>query len=78
MQVTLQNGKKGFISAKFSNGSEIDNNKNYIGATLDFLLQGGDDFKSVINQTYYIRNQQSVGDYKKLVRPFLEDMKIIS
>ncbi len=57
MQVTLQNGKKGFISAKFSNGSEIDNNKNYIGATLDFLMQGGDDFKNVINQTYYVRNQ---------------------
>lgn len=63
MQVTLQNGK-GFISAKFSNGSEIDTNTNYIGATLDFLLHGGDDFKSVINQTYHIRNQQPVGDYK--------------
>ena len=59
------------------NGSEIIGEKNYIGATIDFLLLGGDDFKDVINNTYLIRKKESRGDYRKLVRPFLEEMKTI-
>lgn len=69
--------QKGFISAKFINGTEIDPTKTYKGATVDFLLDGGDDFKDIINIIYTPRNVQSKGDYKALVKPFLVDMKII-
>ncbi len=38
------NNKTGFISARLANGDPIQFDKFYIGATSDFLLNGGDDF----------------------------------
>lgn len=42
-------------------GSEIDENKYYIGLATDFLLQGGDDFDKVIGIIYTPRNLQDRG-----------------
>jgi 2',3'-cyclic-nucleotide 2'-phosphodiesterase (5'-nucleotidase family) len=50
-----------FISAKMSDGSEIDPNKYYIGIASDFLLGGGDDFKDVINKVYTPRDVSQLG-----------------
>lgn len=77
MEVSYQNLVKGFISAKFINGTEIDPVKTYTGVTIDFLLKGGDDFKDVIGKVYTPRNVQNKGDYKELTQPFLEKMEII-
>lgn len=56
MEVSLKDGKKGFISAKFMNGTLIEEDKTYRGVSIDFLLEGGDDFSKVINKTYTVRN----------------------
>lgn len=55
MKVSYENNKKGFISAQFINGTQIEPNRNYTGASIDFLLMGGDDFKDVINIVYWPR-----------------------
>lgn len=55
MKVSYENNKKGFISAQFINGTQIEPNRNYTGASIDFLLMGGDDFKDVINVVYWPR-----------------------
>lgn len=77
MEVSYQNLVKGFISAKFINGTEIDPVKTYIGVTIDFLLKGGDDFKDVINKTYTPQNEQDKGDYKVITEPLLKKMGVI-
>ena len=43
---------KGFISAQFADGKPIEYDQIYRGLTIDFLLNGGDDFKDVINKVY--------------------------
>jgi 2',3'-cyclic-nucleotide 2'-phosphodiesterase (5'-nucleotidase family) len=45
-----------FISATLADGSPIDPEKTYRGLTIDFLINGGDDFNQVINKTYTPRN----------------------
>lgn len=45
-----------FISATLADGSSIDPEKTYRGLTIDFLINGGDDFNEVINKTYTPRN----------------------
>lgn len=59
--MTFENDKKKFVSAKMMDGSEIDENKYYIGLATDFLLQGGDDFDKVIGIIYTPRNLQDRG-----------------
>jgi hypothetical protein len=50
-----ENGTRTFLGATFSNGDEIDVSKNYRGVTIDFLTNGGDDFKDVMGKVYTLR-----------------------
>lgn len=77
MKVTYVNNKKGFVWAKFMNGSAIELTKNYIGVTTDFLIEGGDDFQYVINKVYTPRNIKNKGQYKYVIKPYFVDMKEI-
>ena len=43
----------------------------YRGVTIDFCLQGGDDFKDVIGKVYTVRNNKTEGPIRELVRPKL-------
>lgn len=77
MHVSYQKSTRRFLSAQFINGTQISENKNYLGVTIDFLLGGGDDFKDVINTVYTPRRVIDRGEYKALIKPFLVDMKTI-
>lgn len=50
------NNKTGYISAKWMDGSPIEEDQVYRGVTSDFLINGGDDFVKVIGKTYRPRN----------------------
>lgn len=47
------------INATMYNGDPIILDKVYRGMSIDFLLQGGDDFKDVIGKVYNVRNPKS-------------------
>jgi hypothetical protein len=49
------NGTRTFLGATLSNGNEIDLSKNYRVVSIDFLTNGGDDFKDVIGKIYTLR-----------------------
>jgi 2',3'-cyclic-nucleotide 2'-phosphodiesterase (5'-nucleotidase family) len=49
-------GVKKFINATLYNGSAIVPTQNYRIVSIQFLTQGGDDFKNVINKNYTVRN----------------------
>lgn len=70
-------GAHGFVSATLADGSPIDPKATYRGLTVDFLLQGGDDFSRVINKIYTPRNTQSHGLLRDLLRKPLEDLGVI-
>ena len=74
---TIQNNQKKFISAKMMDGSEIDEDKYYIGITNDFLLQGGDDFSKVIGKIYTPRNVKDLGEIRESIRQPLKDIEVI-
>lgn len=61
MKVTYSNLQRGFISARFINGTSIDPKRVYKGVADNFLLEGGDDFKDVINKVYTPRNVVTKG-----------------
>lgn len=45
---------------------------------MDFLLGGGDDFKTVIdNKVYVPREVHTIGNQKELLKPILKGMEII-
>ena len=67
-------GVRKLISAKFYDGSEIVPTKNYRVMSLNFLTQGGDDFKDVIGKVYTVRNEILHGDYRTLIQPKLTDL----
>lgn len=70
-------GRKEFVSAVLADGSEIDRSKEYLAISVDFLLNGGDDFKNIIDIVYTPRNIIDLGDLKTLVEPKLQRMGII-
>lgn len=56
----------------------IDPTATYVGATIDFLLQGGDDFGKVIKDKVYTpRNVARIGEFKEILKPYLVDLKSI-
>lgn len=57
-----------FINATLANGSMIEPDRVYRGLSIDFLLNGGDDFKKVIGVTYTPRNTQSHGLVREMLR----------
>lgn len=61
MNVTLNNDIRGFVSARFMNGTEIDPIKTYTGVADNFLLTGGDDFRKVIGIVYTPTNVVDIG-----------------
>ena len=63
------NNKTGFVSAKWMNGSTIEFDQVYRGLTIDFLLNGGDDFAKVIGKVYKPRNVRDEGDLRELSKP---------
>lgn len=65
------------MSAKLTNGTEIDPESEYTGVTIDFLLEGGDDFKQVIDVVYTPKDVVEEGDFKTLVQPKLEALEVI-
>lgn len=79
IQTTVRKAQDSFkyVSAKLTDGSEIDPNKFYTGVASDFLLGGGDDFKDVIGKVYTPRNVVSLGEFRGSIRGLLKDMKII-
>ena len=70
-------GVRKLISAKFYNGTEIVLTENYRVMSLNFLTQGGDDFKDVIGKVYTVRKEILHGDYRTLIQPKLIDLEII-
>ena len=44
---------------------------------MNFLIQGGDDFKDVIGKIYNVRNAMNHGDFREMIEPKLVDMEII-
>ena len=77
MQVTLVDKKKGFVSATFMDGTPIDPNATYKGVIIDFLLQGGVDFVKIIGPVFEPKNTVNIGDFKKVIKPYLEDLGVI-
>ena len=65
------------VNATFCNGEAIIPDKMYRGMSIDFLLQGGDDFKDVMGKVYTLRNQKNEGLIRNLIRPKLEDIQLI-
>lgn len=65
------------IDATMINKEPIILKRQYRGMSIDFLLQGGDDFKDVMGKVYTLRNSRKEGSIKDLVRPKLMDMKVI-
>jgi hypothetical protein len=62
MQVTVAgNGASNhrFINATFINGDPIIPDKMYRGMSIDFCVQGGDDFKDVMGKVYTLRNSKN-------------------
>ena len=45
--------------------------------SLDFLLQGGDDFDVVMGKVYSLRNSRVEGGTRELIRGKLEALKLI-
>ncbi len=66
---------RSFNSVSWMDGTSIDPEGVYRGVTIDFLLNGGDDFKSV---DYKPRNTKKHGDFKTVARPKLEAMESIT
>ena len=79
--------EKGFVSARMLDGSEIDPKKTYTGCTLQFLLNGGDDFIKAFGKTDLIdpetgapfvplvaKNIQDVGEQRE---EFMKQLKAI-
>ena len=48
-----------FINATWYNGDQIIPDKMYRGVSIDFCLQGGDDFKDVMGKVYTLRNAKT-------------------
>ena len=46
--------------------------RNYIGVSIDFLLNGGDDMEDVIGNVYTPRDIKTIGDFKVLAKPLLK------
>jgi hypothetical protein len=40
--------------------------------SIDFLLQGGDDFGAAMGKVYTLRNSEIVGSIKTVIRPQLK------
>ena len=59
------------IDAKWYNGEEIIPDRMYRGMSIDFCLQGGDDFKDVMGKVYTLRNERNEGRIRDLIRPKL-------
>lgn len=66
-----------FISATMADGTPIVPDRVYRGLSIDFLLQGGDDFKNVIGKTYTPRNTKNHGVIRDTLRKPLEAMGVI-
>ena len=57
-QVATRKGRNAtLISAKFYNGTEIEPTKNYRVLSLQFLTNGGDDFRNVMDKVYKLRGE---------------------
>ena len=54
------------------NGTEIDDDTEYKGVSIDFLLSGGDDFKDVIGVVYTPRNVKDEGDLREMLKEKLK------
>jgi 2',3'-cyclic-nucleotide 2'-phosphodiesterase (5'-nucleotidase family) len=63
-----------FINATLINEEPIIPDRQYRGMSIDFLLQGGDDFKEVMGKVYTLRNPKTEGSIKDLIRPKLIDL----
>lgn len=70
-------GKHRLISAALADGSPIVPDRTYRGLSIDFLLQGGDDFGQVIGKTYTPRNTKSHGVIRDLIRKPLETLGVV-
>lgn len=66
-----------FINATLTDGSAIQPDRVYRGLSIDFLLNGGDDFKKVIGVTYTPRNTQNHGLVREMLRKPLEDLGVV-
>lgn len=74
---TSSGEKHKFINATMYNGTAIDPEATYKGITIDFLLNGGDDFKDVIGKVYTPRNVRDLGVIRTVLKKPLVDLKVI-
>jgi hypothetical protein len=73
MEVALKPTKH-FVSANFSNGEPIIPEKNYTGATHDYLFYSGDDFGDVW-AWYEPRAIKKVGSFMEEVKKYMREVK---
>lgn len=71
------NGTARFVSATWANGQPIDLARNYRGVTINFLLEGGDDFKDVMGKVYTLRKEKVEGEMRALMKPKLIERAVI-
>lgn len=69
IQYSSSTKKYNLMSVKWSDGSQIIADKVYKGVTSDFMINGGDDFRDVIDSgAYKPRNVINVGDLRALLK----------
>jgi 2',3'-cyclic-nucleotide 2'-phosphodiesterase (5'-nucleotidase family) len=71
------NGTARFVSATWANGQPIDLARNYRGVTINFLLEGGDDFKDVMGKVYTLRKEKVEGEMRTIMKPKLIERAVI-
>ena len=74
----FKNGTRTLINATFSDGCEIEPTRNYTGVSVDFLIQGGDDFKQVLEKVYTLRNEKWLGEFRDSLLPQLRSIGSIT
>ena len=76
MQDVYISPKKRLINVKLYDGSEIEDDRTYVVATNDFLIDGGDDFK-IVREWYTPRNLKNHGLIRDFVISKLKDIRNI-
>lgn len=64
----------GFINATMSDGSPIIDDKVYRGLSLEFLINGGDDFAEVIGPVFTPQDVKNEGDQRDILEAQLREL----
>lgn len=74
----FRNGTRELRKVMFADGCAIELGRNYRGLSIDFLVNGGDDFKDVIGKVYSLRKEVWLGDFRDALKPQLIQMGLVT